>query len=54
MEWFGFVVSVGIVLFAIYKMSPDDHPVKKAIVAAVAGAAPFAEKLLDLVKGWLA
>lgn len=49
-----FFVVLGVVLFAIYKTAADDHPLKVALVAIVGAAAPFADKLLDLVKGWLA
>ena len=48
-----FVVVAAVVVFAVYKTFPEDHPLKKAAVVIVGAAAPLWDRIVEVVKGVL-
>ena len=49
----GIVLAIGIVLFAVSKMAPEDSVARKVAVAAIAGAAAALGTLWGWVQGLL-
>lgn len=52
-DFIGLVIVVAVIVFAVYRTFPDDHPLKKAAVVIVGGLAPFWDRIVEAVRGIL-